>query len=142
MSSESNHADSRSAILAVLARASQDPTEGEFAAAPFLDKWEVVRDPFNYMILYGRVAGHPTLRGPAIKTSPLLRLDAAAGWARTFSRFYRLGEPLSAGRHPQQSDAVNKGFYEVLKTETDDGIRRNRDLILASPHLFRRAGPA
>lgn len=129
-------------MLAMLARASLDPTEGEFAAAPFLDKWEVVRDAFNYTILYGRVTGHPTLRGPAIKTSPLLRLNAAAGWARTFSRFYRLGEPLSDERHPQQSDAVNNGFYEVLETGMEDGIRRNRDLILASPHLFRRAGPA
>lgn len=142
MSSESNHADSRSAVLAMLARANVDPTEEELAAAPFLDKWEVVRDAFNYTILYGRVSGNPTLRGPAIKTSPLLRLNAAAGWARTFSRFYRLGEPLRAGRRPQQSDAVNNGFYEVLGTEMEAGIRRNRELILAFPHLFRRTAPA
>lgn len=142
MSPESNHADSMSAVLATLARANVDPTEEELAAAPFLDKWEVVRDAFNYTILYGRVIGHPTLRGTAIKTSPLLRLNAAAGWARTFSRFYCLGEPLSAGRHPQQSDAVNNEFYEVLETDMEDGIRRNRDLILASPQLFRRVGPA
>ena len=141
MSSESNHADSRSAVLAILARANVYPTEEELAVAPFLDKWEVVRDAFNYTILYGRVTRHPTLRGPAIKTSPLLWLNALAGWARTFSRFYRLGEPLSAGR-PQQSDAVNDGFYEMLETEMEDGIRRDRDLILASPQLFRRAGPA
>lgn len=100
-----------------------------------------MRDAFDYTILYGRVAGHPTLRGPALKTSPLLRLNVAAGWARTVSRFYHLGEALSDERHPdgrtQQSDAVNNGFYGVLGSEMEDGIRRNRDLILAAPHLFR-----
>jgi len=44
--------------------------------------------------LVGRVTGHPLLGDrPQIRTSPLFLLDAEQGWARTWSRFYRLGPP-------------------------------------------------
>lgn len=141
MNSEDNHEEIRAAVQAVLARADIDPTEGEFAAAPLLDGWEVVRDAFDYTILYGRVTGHPTLKGPAIRTSPLLRLNLPAGWARTYSRFYRLGAPLShtggEARRALLAAAAAKGYHEMQPDEVTEGIRRNRDLILRFPHLFR-----
>lgn len=131
----------KAAVQAVLDRANIDPTHGELAAAPFLDGWEVVRDAFDYTILYGRVTGHPTLKGPAIRTSPLLRLNLPAGWARTYSRFYRLGAPLSdAGTETRRAllaAATAKGYHEMQPDDITEGIRRNRDLILKSPQLFR-----
>lgn len=43
--------------------------------------------------LFGRVTGHPRLReGARIFTSPYLRVNPAEGWARTWSRYYRLGK--------------------------------------------------
>ena len=44
--------------------------------------------------LIGTVAGHPHLRDQrTIVTSELFVIDRAAGWARTWSRFYALGRP-------------------------------------------------
>ncbi len=114
MNSDDNHEALRAEVQAALDRADLDPTEGDLAMAPFLDRWEVVRDPFDFTIMLGRVTGHPTLRGPAIRTSPLMRLNAQAGWARTFSRFYRLGMPLSKvdpdSRATFLAAAATKGF--------------------------------
>ncbi|WP_428990946.1 DUF6634 family protein [Methylocapsa aurea] len=52
--------------------------------------------------LAGAVAGHPALGDRSIVTSDLCALDAAAGWARTSSRFYRLGRPGGAARGRDQ----------------------------------------
>lgn len=141
MRSRDKQDDHRAAVQAVLDRAGIDPTQGELAAAPFLDGWEVVRDAFDYTILYGRVTGHPTLKGPAIRTSPLLRLNLPAGWARTYSRFYRLGAPLAhtggEARRALLAAAAAKGYHEMRPDEVTEGIRRNRDLILRFPGSFR-----
>lgn len=74
--------------LEALTTASPDPTT--LAGAPHLDRWcALVSDCAQ---LAGRVTGHPRLReGARITTSPLLRIDPHAGWARTWSRYYRLG---------------------------------------------------
>lgn len=40
--------------------------------------------------LAGTVIGHPRLGDRTISTSELFAIDRKAGWARTFSRFYRL----------------------------------------------------
>jgi hypothetical protein len=141
MSSRDNHEEHRKAVQAALERAGINPTEDELGTAPLLDGWEVVRDAFDYTILYGRVTGHPILKGPAIRTSPLLKLNLTAGWARTYSRFYRLGAPLSdAGSEVRRAllvAAAAKGYHEMQPDEATEGIRRNRDLILKFPHFFR-----
>lgn len=130
----------RTAVQAAIDRADLEPTEGDLAAAPFLDRWEVVRDAFDFTIMLRRVTGHPTLRGPTIRTSPLMRLNAQAGWARTFSRFYRLGVPLSkvdpGSRATFLAAAASKGFNRSPPDDTVEGIRRNRDLILKNAALF------
>lgn len=65
----------------------------ELSDAPFLDdytpsfRWEPC--------LIGIVQGHPIVRGPAIQTSGLWAYAPDLGWARTLSRFYRLGQPLA-----------------------------------------------
>ena len=43
--------------------------------------------------LLGDIQGHPLLRGPRIETSELWAFAPELGWARTMSRFYRLGRP-------------------------------------------------
>ena len=72
-----------------LAAAVPDPST--FETSPRIDRWcgAVVDD---LPVLVGVVTGHPQLRqGARTVTSPLLRIAPEAGWARTFSRYYRLG---------------------------------------------------
>lgn len=73
------------------ALAQAEPEAIHLAEAPSIDRWcaAVVDD---LPVLVGVVTGHPQLRpGARTVTSPLLRIDPEAGWARTFSRYYRLG---------------------------------------------------
>ncbi|WP_112311566.1 DUF6634 family protein [Pseudogemmobacter bohemicus] len=141
MSANDKYGEHSKAAQAVLDGTAIDPTEGELSEAPFLNRWEVVRDAFGYTILYGHVAGHPTLEGPAIRTSPLLRLNVSAGWARTCSRFYRLGAPLgqagSVARNAFLVAAPAKRYHGMTSDEVGSGIQRNRELILKSPQHFR-----
>lgn len=70
------------------------PDRHELAAAPRLDGWRRTLVPAIEPALVGRVADHPRLRGPRqVVTSRLLAIDADGGWARTLSRYYRLGRP-------------------------------------------------
>lgn len=77
----------------------QIPEELLEGSAPILNRWSLaVRAS---VCLEGLVSGHPALTGQdrAIRTSELWDLDAEAGWARTYSRWYRLGQRApAAGR--------------------------------------------
>lgn len=73
------------------------PAAADLAAAPRLDPWQaVLLDTSGIPALWGEVTGHPKLGDTVILTSRLLALDAANGWARTTSRWYRLGQPFAA----------------------------------------------
>jgi hypothetical protein len=62
------------------------------ANAPTLENWSFAA--LFSPCLIGEVTGHPLLGDrPSIHTSQLMVLDAERGWARTWSRFYRLGAP-------------------------------------------------
>lgn len=67
----------------------------ELADAPFLDDYAPTfrMDP----CLTGLVQGHPSVRGPAVLTSALWAYSPELGFARTLSRYYRLGRPLTRG---------------------------------------------
>src|SRR5919109_3655879 len=69
------------------------PTYDDLVDAPFLDAWVVTTR--SERCLTGCVSGHPLLDGPVIKTSTLWSGDGSQGWARTYSRFYRLGDELT-----------------------------------------------
>jgi len=59
--------------------------------APFLDEWCAIHD-IDTVILIGIVTGHPHLRHQArARTSLLFQIHPEQGWARTWSRYYRLG---------------------------------------------------
>jgi hypothetical protein len=61
--------------------------------APLLDSWALAGRPATCLV--GRSCGHPLLPGEdrAIATSDLWLISADRKWARTLSRWYRLGEP-------------------------------------------------
>lgn len=70
------------------------PGEAELADAPLLIDW-AVEPLFDGLVrLVGQVRGHPLIPDGWITTSPLLTADERAGWARTVSRYYRLGPRL------------------------------------------------
>ena len=80
------------AFDAITAGAGPDPDT--LAAAPCLTGWACRLVPAFEPALIGTVADHPRLPGERrIVTSRLIAIDPAAGWARTTSRFYRLGRP-------------------------------------------------
>lgn len=66
-------------------------------AAPLLDQWDFAQRAA--VCLVGRSHGHPLLPGEGrqIATSDLWLLSADRQWARTLSRWYRLGEPRGDG---------------------------------------------
>ena len=76
------------------------PTAAELAKAPLLVDWKIVLT-LSGLVLTGFAAGHPLLGARAIVTSPLWVLDPESRWARTLSRFYRLGVP-KGGAIPAQ----------------------------------------
>lgn len=61
--------------------------------APVLDRWILARRTVPCLI--GLATGHPTLPGQErlICTSDLWLLSRDHAWARTLSRWYRLGRP-------------------------------------------------
>lgn len=73
------------------------PSSDSLAMAPLIDGWaEAVR---TVTCLIGRMHGHPTCRGSLSVTTDVWVWAPELGWARTMSRFYRLGRPQGAGRH-------------------------------------------
>jgi hypothetical protein len=72
-----------------LERMSMFEPRAELDDAPLLEKWCVQRRPV--IALAGLVSGHPLLGNRPVMTSELFAIDRKERWARTFSRFYRLG---------------------------------------------------
>ena len=71
------------------------PTAAELEAAPLLDPYRL--DTCTMPCLIGASRGHPTLRGPVIRTTEVWALAPELGWARTLSRLYRLGRSMHPG---------------------------------------------
>lgn len=74
-------------------RAAGAPSETDLAKAPVLHAWEPAF--LAAPCLVGAVSNHPLLGDKHIHTSDLVAIDTTAGWARTWSRYYRLGIPAS-----------------------------------------------
>ena len=74
------------------------PPEHLAEGAPILDHW--VLAPRLIPSLAGLSTGHPRLPGEnrAISTSDLWLLSEDGEWARTLSRWYRLGRPAESSR--------------------------------------------
>ena len=72
------------------------PSPEAVAAAPLIDCW--AQGLRSEPCLIGQMQGHPLCRGPVSVTSGLWVWAPELGWARTLSRFSRLGRPLEGGR--------------------------------------------
>lgn len=66
------------------------------AQAPVLSDWKAAISPGLHVMLWGEVTDHPLLGTASITTSQLVAIDPEAGWARTASRWYRLGRSINA----------------------------------------------
>jgi hypothetical protein len=76
-------------------RAGKLPRSIDLNTAPIVDKWSYGLVPARCLV--GSVSGHPILGNLAgIHTSELVLIDPGRGWARTWGRYYRLGEPAGA----------------------------------------------
>jgi hypothetical protein len=72
-------------------RSGKGPTRPEIVGAPVLDWWAIGVRPVGCLI---GADGHPILREQSrIVTSELFAIDTSRGFARTYSRFYKLGVP-------------------------------------------------
>lgn len=69
----------------------QFPTSGELEAAPLIDEYQV--NIISRPALIGQAYNHPRLGTTSIQTTELWAIAPTLGWARTWSRFYRLGFP-------------------------------------------------
>jgi len=81
--------------------------------APLLEHWLPVLSPQGVQ-LAGVVTAHPVHRDGFVMTSPLWFADPGDTWARTLSRFYRLGPP----RDP---DDVRRILLSRRGQRNDDG---------------------
>lgn len=80
--------------LEALERGDRD-LAGVLADAPVIDGWRYL--PYVTACLGGGVSGHPLLGDrPSIATSMLFALNPEGGWARTLSRWYRVGRRAGA----------------------------------------------
>ncbi|RWR32603.1 ATP-dependent Lon protease [Sinirhodobacter populi] len=83
------------AHMPIIALAEAGPSASDLADAPQLDHWMAMREFTGRIVLFGDVTGHPLLHDTGIVTSQLFGIDAKTGWARTLSRWYRLGRQLT-----------------------------------------------
>jgi len=75
--------------------AGEDPDPEVLAAAPLLEGWIITCISESRFVLEGVVTGHPRLPdGHLVSTSVIVSLAHDDTWARTVSRYYRLGRPL------------------------------------------------
>jgi hypothetical protein len=73
-------------------RTGEIPRSMDLSAAPIIDKWSYGLVPAR--CIAGSVRGHPILGNLArVHTSEFVLIDPENGWARTWSRYYRLGAP-------------------------------------------------
>lgn len=70
----------------------EGPSEADLENAPYLDAWGFVAS--RDIALFGFARDHPLIEPGPITTSTLCILDPQGNWARTYSRWYRLGGRL------------------------------------------------
>ncbi|MEX1663479.1 DUF6634 family protein [Thioclava sp. 15-R06ZXC-3] len=76
----------------IVSLSTSNPSIEDLADAPLLQRWCPIEES-GVPLLIGQVSGHPHLReGARVRTSPLMNLQPAKGWARSCNRFYNLGE--------------------------------------------------
>lgn len=82
-------------LLADLKRLAAEGRPPDLSDAPLIDSYIVSAMPVT--VLIGHITGHPHLSGAVSHTSQLVLAAPQEGWARTLSRYYRLGRPGGTG---------------------------------------------
>lgn len=72
------------------------PVASEMDQAPIIDQWALATR--SMVSLVGLGTGHPLLGDGPIRTTEIWAIDTAAGWARTLSRLYVLGQAAGCGK--------------------------------------------
>lgn len=113
-----------------LARAVEDaesgPTTEALDGAPVLSDWRLVLSG-TMLLAEGDIEGHPTIKDPWIRTSPVLAFDTAAGWMRTRSRWYILGPAADAGELTT-IEAGAQQMLAALRQKVRDAVSAERGL--------------
>lgn len=87
------------------------PKPDMLATAPRLEQWTTVRDRGGVnCALIGYVSDHPLLSNRWLRTSRLCGLDLEQNWARTNSRWYKLGKSATREHLVQILGAKGKGL--------------------------------
>lgn len=68
------------------------PSEQELATAPLLDPYAIGTRTLPCLV--GTIHDHPSIKGSLARTSEVWAMAPELGWARTYTRLYRLGEPV------------------------------------------------
>ena len=84
--------DSLQNLLRAIEQAERGPQPGDLDGAPLLINWFLRSAGNTVIVAEGEVRGHPEIDDPWMTTSPVLGFNGAAGWMRTRSRWYRLGQ--------------------------------------------------
>jgi hypothetical protein len=83
-----------SRLATSIAESATPPAPSALEAAPRLVAWAPVL-AMHRPCLMGRVFGHPDQEdGADLQTTPIIAFHAEAGYARSVSRWYRLGTPI------------------------------------------------
>jgi hypothetical protein len=98
-------------------RAGRGPTGRELADAMCIEEWHVVPggETAPYL-LEGKVAGRST-------SEVVIALDPAVGWARTFDRWFVLGEPDPNSKPLVSPDGVMQATAAWIDRQLDDESR-------------------
>lgn len=71
------------------------PSPDELAAAPLITNYTISPTELGGRYrLEGTVQGHPVVGDTLVGTSPIMAMDPLMMWARTRSRYYRLGKAV------------------------------------------------
>ncbi|EYD74829.1 hypothetical protein Rumeso_03596 [Rubellimicrobium mesophilum DSM 19309] len=90
----------------LFAAVERGPSPEDLADAPCLSPWSLALAWYGWPVLTGHVTAHPRLGEGWIYTSFLVGLDPHRRWARSQTRWYRLGEPMTEAHGPAFGQAA------------------------------------
>lgn len=120
-------------VMIAIRAAEARPSVAEIAAAPILERWRVLISPQGTPVIWGQVSGHPRLGETMISTSRLIAINQRAGWARSMSRFFRLGTPIAGGgMHGPPLTTLSQAKRQASASEFGDFVALDDMRLLRS----------
>lgn len=116
----------RKDLLAAIASSEAGPTADDLAVAPFVNFWRLETWEEDELRLYGICENHPDIDDRHITSSPLLAFDHKKGWARSYTRWYRIGPDTET----EKSDDWDERMAEI--SDAFQGIRRRLKQVVST----------